>query len=892
MVFNPQCRGTRRNSKTYWCEPCEPLADKNCTLSPTRLVKAVSEKFTQTNKQYLLQHRCKRLKLNDDQIICYVLETAENAHAVAATEGLELLTKEDYDGEEITYHWSGKHKKYLHGPRPSARTPSIQCKAPGCSQPGNRSCQFEYCYVDCIERQKQIRESQHIALSLGHRPSHMETPKCVVHQPKKRKRSSASSNGSGLSGPTSPVFRHPGEDLLLGLSGRPRQRRATLPGVLGPFAGLPGAPHGAFPPGFNPFNVPPGLVGSNHLSTLAQQVSKEFAADPAALAFLGLAPNAFAPKHMSSGAIGANATNGLLASASGAALGSMPPQGRRNTMPTMPAWPYPGAPVLPFHAPGQAPAAGHGNPANDAVLKATIDAMMGANPGSSGQLQKLLQMSRRGSTGALGNDRRAPDVGGAAAAAVAAAAAAASGSGMPDFQRRHSHSHSSSASSSYGMRMPAAFSSHSRPPTISEEQLIDDETMKSDSEVMASKSQRHRHTHHHHQQQQPDHDMLDAASVTSVSSLSSRGSAAATATSTDTRMKMEPDASSPEAEPPTSSPHTRHPHSHHNHSHSMHNGHNGAHRGSDASIVTASGDSRRSSSSSELNGVNGASGRRSSTSSHASVSSHHSHQSSSSPRGRASGGNMPTSMDDVAALLSGGAGPAGSGGSGSGDPYGNGPRQAFSPHAPHASTNGLQHAHSGSPQAPHGTLNGGLQKQHSQSIPSPFNARSPTDDTLSSMLKAHFPAGLGGANEALMQTLGGMDTSRAMERPPSNMISPRQQIRDGMLNSYFKCDSPSNLSSVAAAAASGNSAPTSPMVTDHHQPHSPTSSSPGAASFSNPALPPEAAVFSAAAQSLAATSGGGGSGSHSHSHGDHPQFMPFGSHGHSGMVGSGIINSM
>ena len=62
-----------------------------------------------------------RLKLNDDSIICYVLETTENARVVAQTEGLELLTKEDYDGDEIIYHWSGKHKKYLHGPRPSAR---------------------------------------------------------------------------------------------------------------------------------------------------------------------------------------------------------------------------------------------------------------------------------------------------------------------------------------------------------------------------------------------------------------------------------------------------------------------------------------------------------------------------------------------------------------------------------------------------------------------------------------------------------------------------------------------------------------------------------------------------------------------------------------------------
>ena len=147
-------------------------------------------------------------------------------------------------------------------------TPSIQCKAHGCSQPGNRSCQFEYCYVDCIERQKQIRESQHIALSLGHRPANFDTPKCVVHQPKKRKRSSASSAGSGMSGPTSPVFHHPGEDMMLGLA-RPRQRRATMPGVL-PFGGPPGG----LPGGFNPFHVfgtAGGLAGANGINALAQQ---------------------------------------------------------------------------------------------------------------------------------------------------------------------------------------------------------------------------------------------------------------------------------------------------------------------------------------------------------------------------------------------------------------------------------------------------------------------------------------------------------------------------------------------------------------------------------------------------------------------------------------------
>lgn len=102
----------------------------------------------------------------------------------------------------------------------------------------------------------------------------------------------------------------------------------------------------------------------------------DFAADSAAVKFLGIAPNEFVPKHMSSGAIGANSMNGFPASASSAALLSIPPQGRHNTMPTMPAWTYPGASVLPFHEPGQASAAGHRNPSNDAVLKATIDAMM------------------------------------------------------------------------------------------------------------------------------------------------------------------------------------------------------------------------------------------------------------------------------------------------------------------------------------------------------------------------------------------------------------------------------------------------------------------------------------------------------------------------------------
>ena len=89
-----------------------------------------------------------RLKIEDQTY--YVLETAVIASEVCMEQdGVECS---DYPNDTIAYHWSGKHKKFLYGPKPLSRNPAIRCAVNGCLHAGNRSCDMHFCSRHCLTR--------------------------------------------------------------------------------------------------------------------------------------------------------------------------------------------------------------------------------------------------------------------------------------------------------------------------------------------------------------------------------------------------------------------------------------------------------------------------------------------------------------------------------------------------------------------------------------------------------------------------------------------------------------------------------------------------------------------------------------------------------------------